>query len=113
MSPRKAEHESGGNAPQAVSFEDALRRLQQTVEQLESGELGLEQALAHFETAMGLLKDCYGLLSHAEQRVEVLTRLNPDGSADTAEFDATTSLEKSESARTRRSQDDSGENALF
>ena len=36
---------------QEVSFEDALERLQEIVEKLESGELGLAESLEQFATA--------------------------------------------------------------
>lgn len=60
-------------------FEHSLDRLQATVEQLESGDLSLEDALRAFETGIGLTRDCQRALDQARQRINVL--LEQDGVA--------------------------------
>lgn len=55
------------------SFENSLERLQHAVKKLESGELGLEDALKQFEEGVRLAKECQAILSDAEKRVEILT----------------------------------------
>jgi len=62
------------------SFEAGLERLQQTVRQLESGELTLDQALQAFEEGVKLTRSCQEQLSAAEQRVDLLMK-TPSGSA--------------------------------
>ena len=62
-----------------VSFEEALQALQEIVESLESGSLGLEESLARFEQGIGLLKTCNDVLEQAEQRIETLTGFDADG----------------------------------
>ena len=52
-----------------LRFEDALAQLEALVRQLESGELDLEQALATFETGVGLAKQCSARLEAAELRI--------------------------------------------
>ncbi len=54
------------------SFEEALARLEQIVDELESGELGLEASLAAFEEGVSLSRRCSGQLDDAERRIEVL-----------------------------------------
>jgi exodeoxyribonuclease VII small subunit len=56
------------------SFEASFEQLQQVVKRLESGELTLEAALAHFEEGVRLTRTCQETLQAAEQRVEVLMR---------------------------------------
>jgi exodeoxyribonuclease VII small subunit len=56
------------------TFEIALEELEATVEQLESGELSLEEALAAFEKGVGLVKYCNQKLTDAERKVELLVR---------------------------------------
>jgi exodeoxyribonuclease VII small subunit len=56
------------------SFELALARLEEIVEQLEQGSLELEGALAVFEEGVRLSRHCAAQLSEAERRIEVLLR---------------------------------------
>jgi exodeoxyribonuclease VII small subunit len=58
---------------EAPSFEGALARLEEIVEHLEGGELGLEEALAVFEEGVALSRRCSGQLEEAERRIEILT----------------------------------------
>ncbi len=54
------------------SFDDGLDRLEALVQQLESGNLGLEDALARFEEGIQLGKELQAQLSEAQRKVEVL-----------------------------------------
>jgi exodeoxyribonuclease VII small subunit len=60
--------------PANKKFEIALQELEEVVEQLQSGELSLDDALAAFEKGVGLAKCCNQRLSEAESRVELLMR---------------------------------------
>jgi exodeoxyribonuclease VII small subunit len=53
-------------------FEDAMRRLEQVVDELESGKASLEQSLSLFEEGMRLSKQLRELLSTAQGKVEQL-----------------------------------------
>jgi exodeoxyribonuclease VII small subunit len=66
-------------AATALSFEESTRRLTAIVEQLEGGELPLEQSLALFEEGVRLARAAKARLDRAEQRVEELLRIDPDG----------------------------------
>ncbi len=57
-----------------IAFEDALQRLEQVVDQLEAGNLGLEESLKVFEEGVGLARRCAKYLDEAEKRIELLTR---------------------------------------
>ena len=54
------------------SFDDGLDRLETLVQQLESGSLSLEDALARFEEGVQLSQALQKQLAEAQRRVEVL-----------------------------------------
>ena len=56
------------------NFETALEELEQVVEQLESGELPLDDSLAAFEKGVGLVKFCNQKLNEVEKKVELLVK---------------------------------------
>ncbi|MEZ4219535.1 MAG: exodeoxyribonuclease VII small subunit [Polyangiaceae bacterium] len=70
-----------------ATFEDAMQRLSSIVEQLEGGELSLEQSLALFEEGVVLARRSQATLDAAEKRVEQLLAIEADGSPVTQEFD--------------------------
>ena len=57
-----------------IKFEDAVLRLEQIVDQLEAGELPLEQSLKVFEEGVALARRCAKYLEEAEKRIELLTK---------------------------------------
>ena len=57
-------------------FEKSLQNLEKIVTQMETGELGLEESLAQFESGIRLAKNCQDTLAYAELRVEQLIEKN-------------------------------------
>lgn len=57
-----------------IDFEQSLGELNQIVEQLEQGNLPLEQSLQQFETGVKLIRHCQQALTQAEQKVSLLTQ---------------------------------------
>jgi len=55
-------------------FEEAMERLEQIVETLESGDLALDESLKIFEEGMGLVNFCTKKLEEAEQKVTILIK---------------------------------------
>ncbi len=55
-----------------IDFEKSLKTLEKIVDDMETGELSLEQSLSAFEKGIKLTKECQTALTQAEQRVEVL-----------------------------------------
>jgi exodeoxyribonuclease VII small subunit len=85
------------------SFEEALGRLEDIVHELEEGDLGLAESLGQYETGIGLLKQCYGLLEGAERRIALLNGVDGEGNPTTQPFDdAAPSLEEKVQKRGRR-----------
>lgn len=58
---------------QKMTFEAALARLGEIVEQMESGDAPLDASLKLFEEGSKLASFCYGKLSSAEQKVKTIT----------------------------------------
>jgi len=59
-----------------VNFEKAMSQLEELVEDMEQGDLPLEDALKHFEKGISLATDCQQALSKAEQKVTQLIEKN-------------------------------------
>jgi exodeoxyribonuclease VII small subunit len=76
-----------------LNFEDALQRLERTVELLEQGDLPLEKALEVFEDGIKTARVCTRKLEEAEQKVEVLLGVSDDGEAQTTLFEVPTEEE--------------------
>lgn len=61
-----------------ISFEDAMKELEQIASQLEKGDLNLEQSVAKFEEGMKLSKTCNKILEDAEKRISILIKNEDD-----------------------------------
>jgi exodeoxyribonuclease VII small subunit len=57
----------------ALSFEDAMLRVEEIIARIESGEVGLEGSIDEYERGVALVARCRDILAKAEQRVEDLT----------------------------------------
>lgn len=57
-----------------MKFEESLRRLEEIVDQLEGGDLSLDDSLKLFEEGMALSKACAEKLNRAEERVQKLIK---------------------------------------
>lgn len=71
----KSGKQSSGSDPRAgaeLTFEKALAELEKIVAQMESGNLGLEQALAAHKRGLELVRFCQQRLDAAQQQVKVL-----------------------------------------
>jgi exodeoxyribonuclease VII small subunit len=60
--------------PTEVSFEAALKRLEEVLDSLEHGNLNLEESVKAFEEGVGLVRYCHGRLDEVERRVELLLK---------------------------------------
>jgi exodeoxyribonuclease VII small subunit len=60
------------NQKSSTSFEDSINELENIVEQMENGDLPLDEALSLFERGVGLAKHSQQALDKAEQRVKIL-----------------------------------------
>lgn len=60
----------------SIDFEKALQELEGLVEQMERGELTLEESLKRFERGIELARTCQSALQAAEQRVKQVIEKN-------------------------------------
>lgn len=70
----------------ALSFEEAFRELEALVEQMEAGNLPLEETIRLFERGSLLARHCQDLLDKAELKLKLLTE-SPEGEARFTPFD--------------------------
>jgi exodeoxyribonuclease VII small subunit len=70
-----------------AKFEEQLEELERVVEQLERGDLPLEDSVALFERGMLLSTECKTQLATAEGRVQVLMEPGAGGVVRVAEFE--------------------------
>ncbi len=64
--------------PSERSFEEAVARLDEIVQRLETGNIALEESLNLFEEGIGLAKYCSARLDAAEGRLQVLMGFEND-----------------------------------
>jgi len=57
---------------EALTFEAALKRLEEIVEKMESGETDLDTMIASFEEGQRLVKFCTAKLNEVEKKIETL-----------------------------------------
>lgn len=57
-----------------LTFESAMKRLETIVQDLESGDLSLDEALKKFQEGMKISKFCSDKLDESEKKVSILLR---------------------------------------
>lgn len=82
-----------------LSFEKAFSRLEEILEKMNSGHVGLDESLALYEEADKLINSCNKRLSSAERQIETLVKnrqgdlaLNADQKPITQDFNSNQSL---------------------
>ena len=86
-----------------LSFEQALEKLEASVQELEDGQLGLGESLQRYQQCVALLKRCHGQLEEATRSVELLSDVTAEGEAVTTDFeDNELSLDEKQATRSRR-----------
>ncbi len=61
---------------QNLTFEDSMKQLDNIANQLENGDLNLEESIQKFEEGMRLSKQCKELLEGAEKKITILMEEN-------------------------------------
>lgn len=69
-----------------IKFEDALKKLEKIVSDLENGNIPLEEALEKYQEGMRLSGVCQKKLEAAKKKVEILLKAE-DGSVELKPFD--------------------------
>jgi len=89
MAEKKTKNEVG-----KLSFEDSIKRLKDIVEQIEQGEIPLQDSLEQYEQGMSLIQHCRGILQQAEQRIEKISKVDQDTSGEAPEETASESQDE-------------------
>lgn len=69
-----------------MDFEKKLSRLEQIVQNMEKGDLALEDSLKLFEEGVKLSRECHQRLNEADAKVKLLMSVGPDGKPVTTDF---------------------------
>ena len=86
-----------------LKFEKALERLEKIVEDLESGNIPLEDALKKYEEGVKLSRLCTQKLAQAESKIEILTR-TLNGALELGPLDQVSGAKKLEKKKTKKPQ---------
>jgi len=60
------------------SFEQSMKRLEQIVQAIEQGKVGLEESIKQFEEGMTLIQRCRRILTDAELKIQQLQAAGAD-----------------------------------
>ncbi len=96
-------------------FEDTLNRLEKIVDDLESGELNLDDAIKKYEEGIKLSTLCGRKLNEVKKRIEVLVK-EPSGKITEKDFDESKYDEDNTTVKpkqTRKKSRPKGEKYLF
>jgi exodeoxyribonuclease VII small subunit len=83
--PSRSTAQPSPDSDPAIDFEAAMRRLEQIVEAMESGDTPLAELLARYEEGTRLLAHCEARLKAAELKIEQL-KVRRDGGAELEAF---------------------------
>ena len=99
MLAKKKKNEVSGSP----SFEEAIAKLEEIVQHLEAGNVGLAESLKLYEEGAGLLKQGQRLLAEAEQRIEQVSGEDADGNPVLEPFEASADRGKPQRVRAKSS----------
>ncbi len=68
-----------------LNFEESIKRLKTIVDQIEQGEIPLQDSLEQYEQGMALIKHCRTILQTAEKRIEKISKAQADAAEPAAE----------------------------
>ena len=67
------------------NFEEKIEQLEKVVNELEKGEMNVDESLLKFAEGMKLSKECNKMLEDAEKKITIL--LEKDGKIEEEDFD--------------------------
>ena len=70
------------NTTPPKDFQEAIRELEQILQEIERGDAGLEDSLVKYERGQFLIQHCQGILNKAERQIEQISK-GPDGTLTT------------------------------
>lgn len=70
--PKTAKSDPVDPDPSSLTYEEAVGALEDIVEQIEEGEIGLADSMAAYERGVKLIARCRSVLNEAEQKISEL-----------------------------------------
>lgn len=67
------------------NFEEKIKKLDKIVEELEKGEINLDESLSKFEEGIKLSKECTKILDEAQKKITIL--LEKEGQLEEESFE--------------------------
>ena len=61
-----------------MNFEENIEKLEKVVNELESGDLNLDDSIKKFEEGMKISKECNDILEEAEKKITILIKKDDD-----------------------------------
>lgn len=95
-----------------MKFEEALKKLEKIVGDLEDGNISLDESLEKYEEGIRLSKMCAKKLEVARKKVEILLK-SEDGSVELKAFDEKTAEEETKPQSEAKKKKSKSEDALF
>lgn len=71
-----------------MKFEEALKKLERIVAELEAGDIALDKAIKKYQEGMQLCKQCLDLLDNAEKKIQICLK-DKDGNVKIKPFKET------------------------
>ena len=68
-----------------MNFEEAMKKIEKIVTELESGNFNLDESVLKFEEGIKIAKQCNNMLENAEKKITIL--LEKDGELKENNFD--------------------------
>ena len=68
-----------------MNFEEAMKKLEKIVTELESGNFNLDESVLKFEEGIKIAKQCNNMIENAEKKITIL--LEKDGELKENNFD--------------------------
>lgn len=90
-----------------MKFEEALKKLEKIVDDLEGGNLALDDSLEKYEEGIKLSKMCAKKLEVAKKKVEILLK-SEDGSVSLAPFDEKSAEEVTREPKKKKPKQEEG-----
>ena len=85
-----------------IKFEEALKKLEKIVSDLETGDMSLDESLSKYEEGIKLSKICSRQLEAAKSKVELL--MKSGNKFEFKPFDVSSTEEKSKTKRSKKSE---------
>ncbi len=94
---------------QEIKFEDALKKLEDLVEELEKGDLSLDDSLAKYEEGIKLSVICTKKLESAKKKIEILVKTG-EGKVTLKSFDESgldgVAIKKGKTKRSKKNEEE-------